>query len=39
MKERNGDMINHIYIYSCDIQENGERNKLEKNCVCNWKNK
>lgn len=41
MKERNGGMINHIYIYiySCDIQENGERNKLEKNCVCNWKNR
>lgn len=39
MKERNGDMINHIYIYSCDIQENGERNKQEKNCVCNWKNR
>lgn len=34
MKERN--MINHIYIYiytySGDIQENGKRNKLEKEC-------
>ena len=31
MKERNDYTINHIYIYN-DIQENGERDKLEKEC-------
>lgn len=31
MKERNDYTINHIYIYN-DIQENGERKKLEKEC-------